>query len=100
MSYRVIVEPIAKQDIRQAKQWLADQKEGLEVNFRDDLDQVIDRISSNPNAYATVQNEIRQTKLKNCPYVVSYLIYQDRGLTLCPTTHSGCWVSCRTTNDQ
>ena len=78
MPYRVFVEPLAKQDIRLAKQWLADQKEGLEEYFRDELDQAINRISSNPHAYAVVENEIRQAKLKNFPYVVSYLIYQDK----------------------
>jgi hypothetical protein len=48
MLKRLFVRPEAKMDIREAKEWLDQQKIGLGLDFRGDLNKTFKRISENP----------------------------------------------------
>ncbi|MFN3193856.1 MAG: type II toxin-antitoxin system RelE/ParE family toxin [Aureliella sp.] len=77
MSYRLLIEPLAKADIVAARDWYFSQQVGLDVEFRDQLDEVLQRIQSNPLAFAKTYRDVRQAVLKRFPYVVSFVVRDD-----------------------
>jgi plasmid stabilization system protein ParE len=78
MPFPIIIEPMAKEDIREAKQWLDNQKPGLSEQFAIELDTIFDRIANNPLAYATVERRTRQVRLPIMTYVVSYILLDEK----------------------
>lgn len=74
MTYRLVVQPLAKADIFAAKEWYVSQQPGLELQFRDQLDAAFRRIESNPLAFAIVYRNVRQAILNRFPYVVSFVV--------------------------
>ena len=76
--YPIIVEPLAKQDIREARDWLEQRKPGLSIQFKEELELTFDRISTNPSAQAVIERRTRQIRLPVLTYVVSYIFYESR----------------------
>ncbi len=62
----------AKQDTREAKNWYAEQRQGLDLEFRAALDRTIDRIEAFPESYAVVYKDVRRANLHRFPYAVFY----------------------------
>ena len=48
MPYPIVVEPLAKRDIREARDWLENAKPGLGDRFRIELEATLNRIAANP----------------------------------------------------
>lgn len=78
MPFPVIFEQAAKADVRQAREWLENKKPGLGNQFRDELDETLNRIASDPLGYAIVERRTRQLRLRSLTYVVSYIFFEDR----------------------
>ena len=78
MVYPVVIEQFAKKDIREAKDWLEEQKPGLGEQFRNELEITFDRIAANPLAYAIVERRTRQVRLPVQTYVVSYIVFENK----------------------
>ncbi len=62
----------AKQDVREAKEWYAERKPGLDLEFRDELDRTIGRIQAFAESYAIVHKDVRRASLRRFPYAVFY----------------------------
>ncbi len=62
----------AKRDVREAKEWYAEQKPDLDLEFRDELDRTLDRIRAFPESYAAVYKDVRRASLRRFPYAVFY----------------------------
>jgi plasmid stabilization system protein ParE len=77
MSRLLIVKPVAKADIAAAKSWYAKERPGFELDFRDELSAVFNRIQNHPEAAAIVLGGIRQRAMKRFPYVISYIYEAD-----------------------
>ena len=60
MTRKVVFRPQADQEVQSARRWYEEQRPGLGVQFADAVDQVVDRIASNPLAFPTVHGETRR----------------------------------------
>jgi len=52
-----VFRPQADQEVQSARQWYEDQQPGLGIQFANAIDEVLERISSNPLAFPAVQGE-------------------------------------------
>ncbi len=78
MPYPIVVEPLAKRDIREARDWLENEKPGLGDRFRIELEAALNRIAANPLGYAVVERRTRQVRLPVLTYVVSYIFFEEK----------------------
>jgi len=72
---RVIVEPHAKQDIREARDWYESKGDNLPEQFCDDLSSVFDRIASTPIGTAIAFGRTRLKPMSRFPYIVGYIFH-------------------------
>jgi plasmid stabilization system protein ParE len=54
----------------------------LADDFLDRIDEGFERIRSDPEMYAYVMGKIRQMRIRRFPYVISYLLENDRVVVL------------------
>jgi hypothetical protein len=52
--------PQADQEVQSARQWYEEQRPGLGIEFSNAIDEVVERISSNPLAFPIVHSETRR----------------------------------------
>ncbi len=62
----------ARWDVREAKDWYAERKPDLDLEFRDELDHTLDRIRAFPESYPVVYKDLRRANLRRFPYGVFY----------------------------
>lgn len=73
---RIVVEPAAKQDIREARNYYADQGEHTASDFRDELHRVIDLLTRYPEATAIAFGRTRLKPMRQFPYVIGYILHE------------------------
>lgn len=78
MPHRVVFTPSAKQDVREARDWY--DRTGLELGtaFVKEVLSLTDRIASDPRQFAEAYRDVRQSRLKRFPYVVSYRVSEEQ----------------------
>jgi toxin ParE1/3/4 len=74
---RFIITPMAEQDVRQAKDWYHDQREGLEFDFVKEIDLIAKIVKDFPLLFPKVFKEIRRANLKIFPFSIFYFIKND-----------------------
>ncbi|MEL6108356.1 MAG: type II toxin-antitoxin system RelE/ParE family toxin [Planctomycetota bacterium] len=72
---RVVVEPGAKQDIRDARAYYADKGERVAADFRDELTRTFDFFSQYPEAVAISFGRTRLKPMRQFPYVIGYVYH-------------------------
>ena len=72
MSYNVIVHPSAKKEIIAIKKWCRAKKQGLEIDFVNELKSNINLLKQNPLLFQVKYNSLRAIALKRFPYLVYY----------------------------
>jgi plasmid stabilization system protein ParE len=78
MNYPLVITPEAEADMQQASQWYESQRVGLGADFLDRVEKVLDRITFSPEIHAVAYRNVRQTLVRKFPYVVCYILEQDR----------------------
>jgi len=74
----VVLRPEAVADVIAATQWYDGQRQGLGVEFTDEVDKLINQISTEPELYAPAIKEVRRAKVRRFPYIVYYRILTNR----------------------
>ena len=77
MAYRIDIRPLANIEILEAYDWYELQREGLGIEFLDELDIFYLTLERNPGTYSFYQKPVRQGTLKRFPYTVVYEIFDD-----------------------
>lgn len=72
MSYRAIILPAAKDDIRQAAQWYNTQQRGLGKRFTKEIRRCVKHICKNPEAFALRCENTRTCVLDVFPFMIHY----------------------------
>ena len=70
---RVVVEPDAKQDIRNARDYYSEKSEALSADFKDELIKTFDLFSRHPEAVAVAFGSTRLKPMRRFPYVIGYV---------------------------
>lgn len=72
MAYRILMTGKALDDIDEAYHWYGSKAVDLDARFAFDLDETLQRISENPDAFAKRYKDVRGKLLKKFPYLVLY----------------------------
>jgi plasmid stabilization system protein ParE len=76
MSYSLIVEPEAEQDLEEIQSWYEGQRPGLAASFHLSLEEALHRITRFPFLGTEVHPEVRRTRIRRYPYSVFYYVEQ------------------------
>ena len=77
MVYRLEIRPLAVTEILEAFDWYELQREGLGVEFINELETFYTTLLNNPNSYGYYDKPIRQGKINRFPYVVVFEIFEE-----------------------
>ncbi len=67
------IRPEAELDIIEAAIYCEQQREGLGVEFRDEVDEVFRLVRHTPRLFGAVDRDVRRTVLRRFPYGVFYV---------------------------
>ena len=73
MSLPIIFRPIARLEMDDAMGWHQKQKVGLEVEFKDAVDQMLERIAAAPLRFGPVRGGVRRALLRRFPYAIHFV---------------------------
>jgi plasmid stabilization system protein ParE len=75
--YRLISEPPADVDVEAAFEWYENERQGLGLEFLDELRAAYNRIVDGPLKYQELRGGIRRALLRRFPYAVYFAIEGD-----------------------
>ncbi|SRR5260221_5939488 len=78
MTYRLIVRPLAEEDLKEAMEWYNLQLEGLGDKFIHFVDRKLSEIVINPLHYQIRHKSIRTTLVDKFPYNIHFTIKNDK----------------------
>ncbi|HUP63400.1 MAG TPA: type II toxin-antitoxin system RelE/ParE family toxin [Thermoanaerobaculia bacterium] len=78
MIERVIIRPLAKQDIREARAWYREISAFLAEDFVDAVDDAIELARDRPLAFQLVHRAFRRVLLRRFPYALFYYADESR----------------------
>ena len=76
MPLRLVLKPLAEEQIDQAYCWYEDQRVNLGDEFLGELQDYFDTIQKSPSIFSKPDNNYHQAFLKRFPYVIVYDIYE------------------------
>jgi len=82
MTLPVVLRREARAEFDKAFDWYEHQRDGLGVEFADEVQAVFDRISGMPEIHAVVYERIRKAAVKRFPYSVFYRMEPTRILVV------------------
>lgn len=77
MNYTLIFHQLARLELQDAYKWYEQQQGGLGLEFMDAIDEVVQRILSNPLSFPKVFKERRKVLPRRFPYLIIYEIHGD-----------------------
>ena len=69
--------PEADAELAEACQWYAHQREDLDIEFMERIDEALSRIASNPKSYPIVHRTLRRAVVRRFPFALFYEITAD-----------------------
>lgn len=82
MISNIIIRPDAEYELIEAYDWYETQKKGLGDKFISAIDNCIDSIIDNPEAYPIVHKKIRRALIGKFPFGIFYLFEQEKIIIL------------------
>lgn len=77
MSHRLIVRPLAEEDLLDIQRWYDAQQGGLGGEFRQSVDELLQRLRDNPLMYPAVYRGLRRAVLRRFPYLVYFTVESE-----------------------
>jgi toxin ParE1/3/4 len=74
MSLPVLFRPLARTELDEAVGWYEKQKQGLGVELKEAVDQVLGRIAETPGRFRPVRGEVRRALLRRFPYAIHFCL--------------------------
>lgn len=74
MKNKIIVKPLAKDDIIAAYLWYEKQRTGLGDEFINEIDSIYNRIISNPFQFPKIKRNYRKAVIRRFPFNVIFII--------------------------
>ncbi|MCF8276954.1 MAG: type II toxin-antitoxin system RelE/ParE family toxin [Flavobacteriales bacterium] len=87
MSYQVILESVAEQDITEAAEWYETQSKDLGKRFVAEIRAVFTQLRMNPQLFTKRYRDIHTATVKVFPYLVHYLI-EERMVIIIAVLHT------------
>lgn len=77
MTYRLRLQPEARDDIREARLWYDEQRDGLGREFVEEVETVLGAIRSNPARFTVVHRHFRRALLHRFPYGIVFAVTDE-----------------------
>lgn len=74
MSFQIIFQQEALDDVQDGYSWYEDQLPGLGEDFLNELNTILEKLIQNPQYYGYLFDEFRDVRLKRFPYLVVFKI--------------------------
>ncbi len=74
MEYKLIINPFAEQELKDATEWYNLQQENLGGDFLQEIDKTITRITENPFQFPKERKQIRKAIVKRFPYLLFFYV--------------------------
>ncbi len=84
----VFFHPKAREDLSHAAAYLNDETIDLKQEFYNELDQVLDFISTFPNGFVSLEYGLRRCYMKRFKYNIFYRILDDNRIAVIAVMHS------------
>jgi plasmid stabilization system protein ParE len=75
VTHKVVFRPEADDEARSARRWYEKQHPGLGDRFADAIDEVVERIATNPLAFPAIYGEARRAVVRRFPYGVYFRLF-------------------------
>lgn len=72
MTFRIVVQPEAVDDLSDARAWYEEQQAGLGAEFLECAGEVLERLREHPRMYAVIAHGVRRALIRKFPYIVYY----------------------------
>jgi plasmid stabilization system protein ParE len=82
VTYPVIFTPAARAELIEAQDWYEREATGLGRRFRQAIDALIERTSSNPRQFPVVYKNVRRALLRRFPYSLFFVLEDDALLVI------------------
>jgi plasmid stabilization system protein ParE len=69
--------PQADIDLAEAREWYAHQREDLDFEFMQSIDDALSRIVTNPDQYPNVYRSLRRCVVRRFPFAIFYMVASD-----------------------
>lgn len=69
--------PEADDELAEARQWYAHQREDLDLEFMERIEDALSRIVGNPNLYPIVYRRLRRAVVRRFPFAIFYEVTVD-----------------------
>jgi plasmid stabilization system protein ParE len=70
--------PEADDELAEARRWYAHQREDLDLQFMQSIDDAVSRIVANPQQYPTVYRTLRRKVVRRFPFAIFYTVSADQ----------------------
>jgi toxin ParE1/3/4 len=84
---RVVIEPDAKDDVRQAARDYADREYTLGHRFLDEVRDAVLRIREMPLQFPIIDKNVRRALLKRFPYAIYFVLLDKRKASIVAVLH-------------
>ncbi len=78
MQYEIEIRSLATIETLEAYDWYEQQREGLGLEFLNELEKFYSILLHNPNTHSYYQRPVRQGKINRFPYTVIYEVFKTR----------------------
>jgi toxin ParE1/3/4 len=78
MTFQLVVEPEAEVDVAEAYEYYESKRSGLGGQFMTSVEEAFEQIRIDPYLFATTYRVARQTVVRRFPFVVAYLVQDDK----------------------
>ena len=72
MTSALVFRPLARLELTEAMEWYENQRPGLGFELKDEVNQLLVRIVSNPGQFRRVRGDIRRALLRRFPYAIHF----------------------------
>ena len=88
MSYQLIIDPLAQEDVEKAYRYFEDLQSGLGTGFLSALADLFDKIENRPNMFQAVEGDIRRGIIRRFQYAIFYRVIKDRSVLVLAIQHT------------
>jgi len=74
MSWQLVIDPVARQDVADARDWYDAQRSGLGDEFVDEVNAAVGRFRNQPLVHAPLYRTLRRSVVRRFPYLVLYRV--------------------------
>jgi toxin ParE1/3/4 len=77
MPYKITIRPLAAMEVIEAYDWYELQREGLGMEFLDEVERFYNNLLRNPQTHSYYEEPVRQGRMNRFPYTIVYEVIDD-----------------------